>query len=200
MAQKLEETQDILGASEQELAVVSKRAAEFERTVASRAAEKEADLARAKADKADAEAVLRGLRAELVTKSTTIAAMDKHTRDKSAEIVELKSQLDGKKAKAWILEQDLKERQIAHAARWKAWLDGGGQATCNVGISLRLPGAVSSAEFTAAKNKVKGALSIKIAAARRWLSLLASLASEYEYEPLWGSFGICGICIHHVGW
>ena len=155
LAQKLEDTQDILGASEQELAVVSKRAAEFERTVASRAAGKEADLASAKADKADAEAVLRGLRAELVSKSTTIAAMDKHTREKSAEIVELKSQLDGKKAKAWILEQDLKERQIAHAARWKAWLDAGGQATCNVGMSLRLPSAVGSTEFTTVKNKVK---------------------------------------------
>ena len=31
------------------------------------------------------------------------------------------------------------------------------------------------------------------------MSLLASLASEYEYQPLRGSFGICGICIPHVG-
>ena len=155
LAAKLEETQDVLGASEQELAVANKKASDFERSVATRAAEKEADLASAKAANTDAEAVLRGLRAELVAKSTTIAALDKHTREKSAEIVELKSQLDGKKAKAWIIEQDQKERQIAQAARWKAWLDGGGEPTCNVGISLRLPGTVGSAEFTAAKNQVK---------------------------------------------
>ena len=102
----------------------------------------------------DAEAVLRGLR-QLCAKSEIITKMSEHSAKKSTDISELKSLLDCKTAKDWLEGQQKADEAKAAESAWQAWCANGGQNTCTVGVSLRVPHLADTAQFQAVTAKIK---------------------------------------------